>query len=368
MRPGDVLKPLGVFVLVIALIVGGAFLIPAVFGGDTGEAGDADEYSDQSPRQYQPDNAVPELADEAGELALDADADEKRILIDESHQNQYARSDLEPVVDVLVRNGHTVDFGAGAGGGTSGGSAGGGFGAVDAGFNSTLQDYDAVIVVQPTAEFTDSAVAGMRTYAEAGGRVLVLGEPTRTRAAGDGLVAQPTQVSTRAEQLAGEFGMRIGSDTLYNVDDERNDNNYRSIYAEATGDASLTDGTEQVNFDTAAPITTIEGSDAEPVLRAVEGTRTLSTRRTGDYAVAARNDNVTVVGDSSFVSPSELYDADNERLTSNLLSFLVTGDKPDDVPGADNGTETGFGDDGLGGDDTGSGGESDGGSITPLPP
>ncbi|PSP75144.1 hypothetical protein BRC70_01860, partial [Halobacteriales archaeon QH_6_68_27] len=47
---------------------------------------------------------------------------------------------------------------------------------------------------------------------------------------------------------------------------------------------------------------------------------------------AVRTDNMVFVADSDFVDQSEVYDADNEVFVSNMLNFLVSGDKPDDVP------------------------------------
>jgi hypothetical protein len=41
---------------------------------------------------------------------------------------------------------------------------------------------------------------------------------------------------------------------------------------------------------------------------------------------------VTAVGDTSFLSRENAYDADNEVLIGNLADFLVTGDKAEGAP------------------------------------
>jgi len=80
-------------------------------------------------------------------------------------------------------------------------------------------------------------------------------------------------------------------------------------------------------------------SDARILARAVEGTKTLDRGETGQYPVAAQSGNFVLVADASFISGSELYDADNEQFVSNLLTFLVSGDKDEDVPPTE-GTDT----------------------------
>ena len=52
----------------------------------------------------------------------------------------------------------------------------------------------------------------------------------------------------------------------------------------------------------------------------------IDPRRAGTYPVVVRNDSVVFTADGSFLSQPELYDADNEVFTGNLLSFLASGD------------------------------------------
>ncbi len=92
----------------------------------------------------------------------------------------------------------------------------------------------------------------------------------------------------------------MGSEQLYNVDDAANDNNFKAIYASPSDDGDLTDGVETITFDTAGYA--VVNGDAETKFTAVEGTRTLETRRTGTYATVVRNDNMVFVTDSTFIS------------------------------------------------------------------
>jgi hypothetical protein len=335
MQPSKILKPLGVFALVIVVIVGASFAVPLALGGGGGSQTDGSAYGSAVPNHFQPSNVNAPSADESGEIQLDAE--DKRILVDMRHSNSVERDELDPLVNALARNGHTVDFGAQAGS-----SGGGGFSS--GGYNATLQKYDAVLVIHPTQPFTDQEVAGLKAYANGGGRLAVFGEPTQLVTQGSGLFAQTQRLRSPVNDLTHEFGIHVATQQLYNLGDDATDNYYKSIYASASGNGGLVDGVSQVDFDTSTYVVSLN-NQANTMLSAADGTKTYSTRKNGDYSIAARNDNVAVVGDSSFLTTSEVYDTDNEVLASNLLEFLVTGDKPDDVPSTPSGegaSEGGF--------------------------
>lgn len=329
MEPADVLQPLGVFVVVVLAVVAGTAITAVAFSGSLSAADGAD-IRGQSPGQFQPSSVIADADDEAGEIELGAATEDKRILIDTQHGNRIDRDTLQPVVDALVAQGHTVRY-------TPSSQATGTQGS----YNATLRRFDAVLIAYPTVEFSEDEIAGLQAYAEGGGRVVVLGGPTEI-AVTTGLVGASTStVRFGANTLVGEFGMQMGSDLLYNVDDENNDNNYKSIYAEPAGSGALTDGVETVNLDASGYIVVPEGSDAEPVLMAADGARRFSTRRGGEFVTAARNGNFVLVSDETFITDTDVYDVDNEQFVSNLLTFMVTGDKPDDVPRGGDGLDTG---------------------------
>jgi len=317
----DFLKPLGVFVAVVLVVVAGTALAGLAFGSSGGDgAPDGEDIDGQAPAQYQPDNVAHEDDPENGTLAVDGGGEDKRVLVDTRHANQFDGADVDPLVEALVREGHTVDVGAG--------SEGSGF---ETGYtNATLQRYDALLVIAPTGSFSEREIDGLEAFAEGGGRIVVLGEPRQF--SGGGSLSSGSSVRPSADALAAAFGLRIGSETLYNLDDDANDNNYESVYGTTTGGDALTAGVERVQFDTAGYLVRTGDSDAEMLVRAVDGTRTADRGVAGEYDVAARNGNFVLVADASLVERSELFDAHNERFVGNLLTFLVSGDKPDDVP------------------------------------
>lgn len=350
MKPSEILKPLGVFVLVIAVILAGTAVVGTLSGSGSAAPSDGKDIQGQSPEQFQPDNVIATSAPEGGEIELDGDADEKQILVDSTHGNQYSQSELAPMVEALSQAGHEVDFTPS----TSDDSSG--FGSSD--YNATLRQYDAVLVIQPTSSFSDQEIAGMKAYTEGGGRVVVLAEPPKLAVSG-GLFASLTEVRFGAQDLTEEFGLRVSTDGIYNIEDDRNDNNYEAVNAAPDGQSALTDDVESVTFDSPGYVVRT-GDDPQIRIRAVSGSQTLERRQAGQYPIAAQNDNFVLVADSSFLKASELYDLDNEQFASNLLDFLVSGDKDEGIPQSSEDSENG----GFGGD--GSDGQSSNGPTTPT--
>jgi len=326
MKPAEIARPLGVFVIVIVVILAGSAVLGAVAGGDSGGPTDGQNVQGQSPEQFQPESVNPDVDPETGEISVDADDGTKKILIDTQHSNAFDRDDIEPVVEALAEAGHTVDFTP------SGTSDSGGFGSSSGGYNATLQEYDALLVINPTEGFTESERAGLQTYTDNDGRVVVLGEPTQTGLSGGGLLPSLSTVSFGANDLTTQYGARMGAEALYNLDDSANDNGFKSIYAAPESTSSLSEGVDTITLENPGYIVRTGESDATVLYTAADGTKTLETRRNGTFATVVRNDNLVFVSDSDFIDQSEVYDADNEVFVSNLLDFLTSGDKPDDVP------------------------------------
>lgn len=322
MRPTELAKPLGVFVLVIAVVLGGTAVLAAATGSGGGSAPDGQNIQGQSPEQFQPESVDIDADPETGELDVRAPEGSKRILVDTGHSNQFQERDIEPVVEALSAAGHDVDVGVSS----SGSSFGGG------GYNATLQEYDALIVIAPQEGFTDGQRTAIGKYTEGDGRVLVLGEPTQPDAVQGSLSYTLGYTGFGANDLTTEFDARIGSELLYSLDDEDTDNNFMSVNAEPATDDDLTAGVDTITFERAGYVIPVGDEDADVLYTAADSARTYETERDGARPVVVRNDNVVVVADSDILTTSELYDADNEVFVSNALNFLVSGDKPDDVP------------------------------------
>jgi hypothetical protein len=329
MADGGAGRLVGVFLAVVVIVLAVTALL-ALVGGGSGQP-DGANVDGQSPAAFQPENVNPEVDPETGDIEVDPETGDievnesgnKRILVDARHGNQITQSELEPVAEATFEAGHTVEFPTE--GETSRQRSSG------RAYNETLSRYDAVLVVQPTRAFTPEESRALQEYTDAGGRVVVLAEPTQTQL-GTGFFAAATTVSFGANNLTAEYGVRVGSEMLYNIENAGNDNNFKSIYAVPSSDGPLTEGVETVSFDLGGYAVVDGDSDARVLLSAVEGTKGLDTRRDGEYPTVVRNGNMVFVSDSSFVKRSELYDVDNEVFVGNLVEFLVSGDLEDDFP------------------------------------
>lgn len=319
MTEGRIVKPLAVFVVVLVAILGGTFLLAVVDPGGSGPP-DGQSITGQSPPQYQPDAVNAPVDPEAGEIEIDADTNDRRILVDTDHENQVAERDLEPVTEAVFEADHTLEYGVSDG---------------DE-FADELDQYDGVLIIQPLQSYTTAERIALREYTDDGGRVVILAEPTQTRLS-TGFGQSTATVSFGATDVLEQYDVRVGAERLYNMDDEATDNNFKSIYASPTEESDLADGVETVNFDTAGYVATDGGVDAK--FTAVEGTRTLETRRLGTYPTVVRNDNVVFVADTTFIRESDVYDADNEVFVGNLIEFLVTDEPSSPENATANGTD-----------------------------
>ncbi|AZH24395.1 DUF4350 domain-containing protein [Haloplanus aerogenes] len=299
-----------VFVVIVAAIVGGAAVAPYALG--SADDGDSDPVSVEN-QQFQPGTILPDETTEEGEISMESDATGKTVLVDVGHENGISKTQLEPLLSTLVENGHQIRFYRGQ----------------RQSLNESLRSADAFLVASPQRRYTSDELAGVEAFTDAGGRVLVMGDPPSVQASGGLLFGlgslQPTAPRTTA--LGSTYGVAYGSGYLYNMDE--NDNNYKSIYARPTADTDLTAGVDRVVMREAVPLRT---TGATRALVGTDGTHLSTTRDPGQYAVLARSGNVTAVGDTDFVTRENAYDADNDVLIGNLADFLVSGDKRPGAP------------------------------------
>lgn len=296
-----------VFVVIVVVLVGGAAVAPYALG--SGESADPPTVENQ---QFQPDSVLPDETMEDGEVSMDSDASGKTVLVDVGHANGVSETDLEPLLSTLAENGHQIRFYRGQ----------------RRSLNESLRSADAFLVVSPRERFTSDELAGVEAFTDAGGRVLVMGDPPSVQATGGLLLGLGgvQETGPQTASLGSTYGIAYGSGYLYNMAD--NDNNFKSIYARPAGGSDLTDGVDRVVMRGAVPIRT---AGATRALVASQGTQLSTTRETGQYAVVVRNDDIAAVGDTEFLTRENANVADNEELIGNLADFLVDGEK---TPGA----------------------------------
>ncbi|MDS0259905.1 hypothetical protein NDI56_10920 [Haloarcula sp. S1CR25-12] len=323
-------KRVGVFLgaLVLAIAVGSLFL------GVGGQS--APTVNEANASAFNADDSVASVPEETGELSMSANGDGKVVVIDTARSSSVTPETVAPMAAELTESGATVKYNTGS---SSFGSSG---------LNATLQEADAYIVFGTQQEYTDSDIAGIQAFSDAGGRVILMNEPQGQVAGlgglfGGGSIGAPSPLLP----LTSQYGFTYDNGYLYNMAD--NSNNYRNIYATPSGDSTLTDGVNRVVLHEAVSI-----NGGESALTATEGTTLSSTRRAETYGVLVREGNVVAVGDTSIMDQEYVYRADNEVLVSNLLDFMVSGDKsPEDVPRTSGGFGGGGGGGGFGGGEFG---------------
>jgi hypothetical protein len=338
MRARDLARGVGVLAVTAAVVVAAAYVGGVVTSQPTavGDAPDAPAY-DAS------ELAVEPVSDE-GSVTAPGGGESKTIVVDVSHGNGIGENEMQPVVDALVAAGHEVRF--------YGGSGSGGFQSDPAAaFNETLRGADALVAASPGSAYSDAEVAGVAAFADAGGRVLLAADPPTTTSSSTSVSVPGLSTGSTASaagqpaNLAAEFGIAFGSGYLYDV--AENANGFQRVYATGAGDLGA--GVDRAVVDAATPLTTSENATA--VLTASDVTLS-STRKTGEYALAARNGNVLAVGDTDFMTADGATAGDTDAFASNVVAFLVSGDKE---PGAPEPSTPGGGAGGGAGGGTGTG-------------
>lgn len=303
MQPSEIGKRLAL-VVVVALVVGAAFSTP-LRNPEAATVGES-----LSVPSHQPDAILATTPEETGELSVNGTG-QKHVVVDAAHENDFERSSIAPMIDALTESGHTVTFYRGDRGSS---------------FNETLRSADALVVLSPQQPYTATERAGLDAFADAGGRVLLAGEPPSQESAFSSLFGPRTGQSATAPLtgLASSFGFGFGDSYVYDL--QSYDGNYRNVYATPTDESTVGDGVGQVTVHEA---TTVSGGT--PLLETKASTKLASTRDADTYALAARDGNVVVLGDASVLDTEWVQRNDNEAFVSGLLEFVVSGDK---TPGA----------------------------------
>lgn len=298
MRRADLAKRLAVLVVTAAVVL-------AIAGAGATLEPNADRSPPPTTAEYAPSDVVPEPIPATGTISPDAGAANGTgtVLIDDAHGNRFTRSDVEPLVDALVRLGYRVEF------------------YTEGDLATHLRDADAFVVIDPGSEYPSGDVADVRTFTGRGGRLLMVGEPTRVSVSAGLFGTSITTQESRLTSLASPYGMSVDTRYLYNQ--ETADGNYKHVVAEPTGRGGLT-GVDRTTMYTAAAVTAHRGTT---LLETTANTRkSPESDVSGRFAVAARKGNALVLGDKTFMSAGRYNVADNEAFIAYVVEFLAGGD------------------------------------------
>lgn len=226
-------------------------------------------------------------------------SDERQVvLVDDAHANRLLVSEYDPLVAAYGPNVEVR------------------FLRDESQIRGALARADAFVVADPSLAYTSEENDAVAEFVDEGGRLVLLGEPTRYRVAGP--VGAPLPSRSRIDALAGRFGIAFGTGYLY--DQSTNDGNFKRVVARGSG--PLAD--RRAALYTA---TTVRASDGEVLLRTTRTTRYSDDSAVGARPVAVRTGNVLAVGDTTFLEGEKDLVADNERLVATIARFAVEGER-----------------------------------------
>lgn len=177
-----------------------------------------------------------------------------------------------------------------------------------------LRYAQALILPVPRSEYTAAEVAAIERFIEKGGRLLLIGDPTRT-------------ITVEAlNSIAGSFDVVYPNDYVYSL--QNNDNNYRNVIYTNFMPSPLTENL----VDEAKVIFYSAGSVAAPDQEIILGDESTHSSlgeggRTLAVAALTANDRVLALGDLTFFSEPHNAAESNGQLVNNIADFLTGGQR-----------------------------------------
>jgi hypothetical protein len=264
--------------------------------------------------------AIPEMDDRQLEVSLpeyspvvdQPVAGAGRVVLDVAHNNNLEVDDLTPLQDRLRARGATIEN----------------YDGYTSALDTQLRGAIAYLVVAPTYLFAEEEASAVVDFVEAGGRVLLIADPTRPvpvpAEEQDTLdlaeVFFPESAIPAMNSLAGPLGVVYFDDYLYNQ--VENEGNYRNVkLTVANADHPLTEGLETVVFFASHSLR----SDGPTLLQGDENT--FSAKRTGESDLAAgvlsADGGVLALGDLTALTAPYHTVGDNDRFLSNVADWLM---------------------------------------------
>ncbi|MCH7593593.1 MAG: hypothetical protein IIB27_03685 [Chloroflexi bacterium] len=221
------------------------------------------------------------------------------LAVDVAHLNNFSEDELAALLTRVSDRGYTVDL----------------IGESSFDFLSSrtrlellrdaLRRADSLAIVLPSLAYNDEETHLVEQFIEKGGRVILLGDPTR---------------QNEINSIARAFGISFQEGHLYNVSEH--DLNFRNIFLRDFASDPLTDGLQELVFYTAGTI-----SSGEPVISTDSNTYSSMVERTSPFSpvVKAGDGRVLALADLTFMTAPLDTMVDNARFIANLADFLTAG-------------------------------------------
>ena len=301
MRKGIIL--ILVFLLLLAAPSGFRYLQYYRLGGETR----------QLPPTYDPDKVVAVPTPEMTQFVDEPEAGDGLVLLDRAHDNQFTMDEIGYLDGRLSQRGfELIPF-------------------TGSDLVTALRPVNAFVVIAPLANFTLEEVQAVSDFVDRGGRLLMIGDPTRFNVVveEDTLSFVVTYETDKIplNSLSNEFDLIFNGDYLYNT--VENEGNFRNILLHPGGfvESSLTDGLEQLAFYGSHSLQI--GPTATSLLNGDDQTWSSATDRPGGLSLAAtgREGRVLALGDLQFMMEPYYTVYDNGRFIAHIADFLTDTDR-----------------------------------------
>lgn len=264
-----------------------------------------------------PERTVPTYTPDVPEVPTPASADfvdepqegEGLVLLDQAHGNDFTMDEIGYLDGRLAARGYElIPYYGGD-------------------MATALRAVDSFVVIAPLFSFTADEVQAVTQFVDRGGRLLMVGDPTRFNLLFDeeDFFAPPELQNDQIplNSLSNAFDIVFNGDYLYNT--LENEGNFRNIIISGAGFAEdgLTDGLEKVVFYGSHSLQV--GASAEPLLLGDENTWSSATDRPGGLVLAALGGSgrALALGDINFLMEPYYTVYDNGRFIAQIANFLT---------------------------------------------
>ncbi len=237
------------------------------------------------------------------------------VILDQAHGNQFSREELATLDGLLAGRGQQLRP------------------LTDGDLAAALRPAGALVVIAPVRDYTAAEAQAVAEFVARGGRVLLVGDPTRYNIEIDETdifslpVIETAQVPLN--DLANLFDITFRGDYLYNT--VANEGNFRNILLDedGLGESALTEGLAQLALYSSHSL--LLGPTAAPLLSADDDTWSSATDRPGGLTLAALSPaesdagQVLAVGDVHFLLEPYNTVYDNGAFAARVADFLAGG-------------------------------------------
>ncbi len=226
------------------------------------------------------------------------------VVVDMAHSNRLEMPELNVLAGRLAARGHRLTAWS------------------DGSLDDALLEASAFLVAVPQEVFEEEEVAAVEAFVESGGRLLLVGDPTRFSYLTDEYdwVVGIDSDASYLNELGASFGITFVDDYLYNVSD--NEGSFRNIKLSDWSDSELTTGLKSVVFFASHSLAV---ADEAAIIRADDDTWSSATDRAGNLVVAAQaaGGRVLALGDLTFMTEPYHTVRNNSQLIAHVADFLA---------------------------------------------